>query len=212
MLNPSKIPVTDRDKTTAMDLFGDLFLLSFMFLVCSVLIVTIPVACIALYDAMAHCVVGGEKEPVKRFWFTAKRELIRGVLMGILWIVVCALGFMSFTYLQAMGAEMPLFTVYSYVYLATMVIPLAIAVWSVPVQSRFCYKFWQLHKASAIFALSNLPQTAVMVAVLVGLAVLFAFVPVATVLLLILPGILTLIQTRAVEQAFAPYMEEKNND
>ena len=212
MLNPSKIPVTDRDKTTAMDLFGDLFLLSFMFLVCSVLIVTIPVACIALYDAMAHCVVGGEKEPVKRFWFTAKRELIRGILMGILWIAVCALGFMSFVYLRAMGAEMPLFTVYSYVYLATMVIPIAIAVWSVPVQSRFGYKFWELHKVSAIFALSNLPQTAVMVVVLVGLAVLFAFVPVASVLLLILPGILTLIQTRAVEQAFAPYIEENNND
>ena len=79
MLNPSRIPVTDRDKSTAMDLFGDLFLLSFMWLVCGALIVTIPVACIALYDAVAHCVVGGEKEPVKRFWFTAKRELIRVV-------------------------------------------------------------------------------------------------------------------------------------
>jgi hypothetical protein len=51
-----------------------------------------------------------------------------------------------------------------------------------------------------------------MVAVLVGLAVLFAFVPVASVLLLILPGILTLIQSRTVETAFAPYMEENNND
>ena len=195
-----------------MDLFGDLFLLSFMFLVCSMLIVTIPVAWIALYDAIAHCVVGGEKEPVKRFWFTAKRELIRGVLMGIGWIFVCVLGFMSFMYLLAMGAEMPLFAVYAYVYLATMVIPLAVMIWSVPVQSRFCYGFWGLHKASAIFALNNLPQTAVMVAVLVGLAVLFAFVPVASVLLLILPGILTLIQSRTVETAFAPYMEENIDD
>ena len=212
MLNPSKIPVTDRDKTTAMDLFGDLFLLRFMWLVCSALIVTIPLACIALYDAVAHCVVGGEKEPVKRFWYTAKRELIRGILMGIAWIVVCVLGFMSFTYLQVMGTEMALFSVYSYVYLATMVIPVAIAIWSVPVQSRFCYGFWGLHKASAIFALNNLPQTAIMVAVLVGLAVLFAFVPIASVLLLILPGILTLIQSRTVETAFAPYMEENNDD
>ena len=212
MINPSKIPVTDRDKTTAMDLFGDLFLLSFMFLVCSLLIVTIPVAWIALYDAVAHCVVGGEKEPVKRFWNTARRELIRGVLMGIFWLTVCVLGFMSVMYLLAMGAEMPLFTVYAYVYLATMVIPVAVMIWSVPVQSRFCYGFWALHKVSAIFAMNNLPQTAVMVAVLVGLAVLFAFVPVSSVLLLILPGILTLIQSRTVEAAFAPYMEEHNND
>ena len=212
MINPSKIPVTDRDRTTAMDLFGDLFLLSFMFLVCSMLIVTIPVACIALYDAIAHCVVGSEKEPVKRFWSTAKRELIRGILMGIGWIVVCALGFMSFTYLLAMGTEMPLFTIYAYVYLATMVIPLAVMIWSVPVQSRFAYKFWQLHKVSAIFALSNLPQTAMMVAVVVGLALLFAFLPVSSVLLLILPGILTLVQSRTVESAFAPYMEENVDD
>ncbi len=212
MLNPSKIPVTDRDKTTAMDLFGDLFLLSFMWLVCSALIVTIPVASVALYDAIAHCVVGGEKEPVKRFWLTAKRELIRGVLMGILWVTACALGFMSFTYLQAVGAENPLFFVYSYVYLATMVIPVAIAIWSVPVQSRFCYGFWALHKTAAIFALSSLPQTAVMVAIVVGLVILMAFFPVAAVLLFILPGILTLIQSRTVEAAFAPYMEEDNDD
>lgn len=195
-----------------MDLFGDLFLLSCMWLLCCLPIVTIPVACISLYDAVAHCVVGGEKEPVKRFWHTAKRELIRGILMGIAWIVVCALGFMSFLYLRAMGAEMPLFSVYSYVYLATMVIPLAIAVWSVPVQSRFGYKFWELHKVAAIFALSNLPQTAVMVAVLVGLGLLFAFVPISTILILILPGILTLIQTGTVELAFAPYMEEDGDD
>ncbi len=195
-----------------MDLFGDLFLLSFMWLVCSALIITIPVASIALYDAMAHCVVGGEKEPVKRFWYTARRELIRGVLMGILWVTVCALGFMSFMFLRAMGAESPLFSIYSYVYLATMVIPLAIAIWSVPVQSRFYYKFWALHKASAIFALSNLSQTAIMVAVVVGLCILFASLPVSSVLLLILPGILTLIQSRTVETAFAPYMEEDNND
>ena len=212
MLNPSKIPVTDRDKTTAMDLFGDLFLLSFMWLMCSALIVTIPVACIALYDSIAHCVVGGEKEPVKRFWYTAKRELIRGILMGIVWVMVCALGFMSFTYLQVMGTEMPLFSVYSYVYLATMVIPVAIAIWSVPVQSRFCYGFWALHKTSALFALSNLPQTAIMVAVLVGLVALITFFPVAAALLFILPGILTLIQSRTVETAFAPYMEEDNHD
>ena len=212
MLNPSKIPVTDRDRTTAMDLFGDLFLLSFMFLVCSVLIVTIPVACIALYDAMAHCVVGGEKEPVKRFWNTARRELIRGVLMGIEWLMICSFGFMSFVYLRAMGEEMPLFAVYAYVYLATMVIPLAVVLWMVPVQSRFCYKFWELHKVGAIFALNNLPQTAVMVAVLVGLGLLFSLLPITSVLLLILPGILTLIQARTVEAAFAPYMEEDNND
>lgn len=195
-----------------MDLFGDLFLLSFMWLVCSALIVTIPVACIALYDAVAHCVVGGEKEPVKRFWRTARLELIRGVLMGIEWIVFCVLGFMSFTYLRVMGTEIPLFAIYAYVYLATMVIPLGLAVWIVPVESRFGYKFWQLHKAAGIFALANLLPTAIMVAVLVGLGLLFMFVPVTTVSLLILPGILTLIQTRTVEAAFAPYMEEDNND
>ena len=51
-----------------------------------------------------------------------------------------------------------------------------------------------------------------MVAVVVGLALLFAFLPVSSVLLLILPGILTLIQSRTVESAFAPYMEENIDD
>ena len=60
--------------------------------------------------------------------------------------------------------------------------------------------------------MNNLPPTAVMVAVVVGLAVLFAFVPVSSVLLLILPGILTLIQSRTVETAFAPYMENEYDD
>ena len=58
-----------------LDHFADLLILSLLWLVCSLPLVTAGAACAALYDAVARCVRGAEPLPWKRFWQTFRREL-----------------------------------------------------------------------------------------------------------------------------------------
>ena len=60
---------------------ADYFILSFCWLLCSIPVVTIGTATIALYDAVAHCVRGREPDLAKRFFTTFKKELLRGILL-----------------------------------------------------------------------------------------------------------------------------------
>ena len=59
----------------ALDHLADLLILSLLWLVCSLPLVTVGASTAALYDAMARCVRGGEPMPWRRFWQTFRREL-----------------------------------------------------------------------------------------------------------------------------------------
>lgn len=193
-----------------MDKFADCFVLSCMWLLLSVPIVTIPLACICLYDAIARCTMGAEPSPVKRFWRTAKRELVRGLLMGVEWIAFCAIAFFCYNYLLAMGQQYEFFKMYSILYLATMLVPLGVAVWMVPLQSRFYYGFWELHKVAGTFCLLHLPKTALLVGMLIGFTVLILLVPTTAILILLVPGFMTLLQTLIIEPVFEQYKNEED--
>lgn len=196
-----------------MDKFADCFVLSCMWLLLSLPIITIPLASICLYDAMARCTMGTEQGPVKRFWRTAKRELLRGLAMGAEWLCFGAIVFFCYNYLLNMGQEYVFFKMYSILYLATMLIPLGIIVWMVPLQSRFYYGFWELHKVAASFCLLHLPKTALLVVMLLGAVLLVTLVPTTAILVLLIPGLMTLLQTLIIEPVFEQYVnEESEND
>jgi uncharacterized membrane protein YesL len=203
-----------QDGTLAVfvDRFMDCFGLSCMWLLLSCLIVTIPVASIALYDAISRCVVGDEPSPFKRFWRTVWRELGRGLLMGLEWMVVAAVAVFFLNYIMALGQINEIFKLYSIVYLVTMLVPLSVALWMVPVESRFVYKFWELHKVAASFCIANLPRTALLVGMLLAFVALILFLPNTLILILLIPGFMTLLQTAIIEPVFRPYMPSEEAD
>lgn len=196
-----------------MDKFADCLTLSCMWLLLCLPIITIPLSCVCLYDAMARCTMGTEPGPVKRFWRTAKRELLRGLLMGVEWLIFGVIIYFCYTYLLAMGQAYDFFKMYSILYLATMLVPLGVAVWMVPLQSRFYYGFWELHKVAGSFFLAYLPKTALLVGMLIGFAALIMLIPSTGILILLIPGFMTLLQTLIIEPVFKQYTnEEEEND
>lgn len=182
---------------------ADYFLLSWVWLLCCIPVVTIGAASIALYDATAHCVRGGEGGTYRRFFRTFKRELGRGVLMTVFWAVLCWLlsgGYQIMTQLAQTGNT---WSVLSIVYFCSLLIPLGTACWAVALESRFTYSFFNLHRNAFIFTFAHLPHTAAMVALLVlVINVCINFFP----LIMVLPGLLVYLQSFFAERVMKKYM------
>ena len=181
----------------AFDFFG----LSSMWLLSSMFIVTVGPASIACYDAAAHCLIHGETNMAKRFFTTLKREALPGILLTLVWAVICAALWMGFQIVKEMAQ--PIITV---VYYFSLFLPLAVLCWVIPTQSRFVYKFGQLHKTAFMLALTHLPRTVVIVAltlITLELCIDFPF------LLIFLPGILTYLHALLIEKVFKKYMPQE---
>lgn len=186
--------------------FGDFFCLSVTWLMTCLLVVTIVPASIALYDSVAHCVRGNEEGPVRRYFQTFKNELLKGILINLLWIVIGVALFFGFRVLWVMGLTNSLMATYSLVYLITMLIPFGIFTWMIPVQSRFEHTFGSLHKTAALYCIVHLPSTLMLIILFFSAVVLTLFFPVLGILL---PAITVTIQSWFIERAFKQHMPEE---
>lgn len=185
---------------------GDFFCLSMFWLLLCLPVLTIVPSSIALYDSIAHCVRGDEDGSVRRFFRTLKQELLKGILINILWLVIGFVLFCGYRILYLVGLENEIMSMYSIVYLFTMLIPLGIFAWLIPVQSRFEHTFGSLHRAAAAYAIAHLPSTVMILVLLAVAIVLLLFIPV---LVLLLPAITVTLQSWFIERAFKQHMPEE---
>ena len=185
---------------------GDFFGLSIVWLLCCLPVLTFIPASVAMYDSVAHCVRGDEEGSVGRFFRTFKAEFWRGLLLSGLWLAVGYLLFWGYNILFQMGKENPALATYSLVYLCSMVIPLGILTWMIPVESRFEHSFFGLVKASAVYAIAHLPTTVMLVVLFAVSAVaLFFLLP----LIVLLPAITVTIQSWFIERVFKKYIPQE---
>lgn len=185
---------------------ADVLVLSLLWILCCLPVLTIAPACIALYDTIARCVYGTEEHPYKHFFSVLKAELLRGIGITVLWGIVGFVLLMGYNVLSQMGKASPFANAYSIVYLASMLIPVGIFAWLVPLEARFSHSFFGLHKTAATFALIHLPTTGILLGLVVVAAILAFFIPV---LILILPGIVVTLQCRFIEKVFKRYLPEE---
>lgn len=183
-------------------MLADFFLLSACWLICSIPLVTIGPATIALYDAAAHGLRGREQGMYQRFFTTFKKELLRGSLLTVLWAAVALvlnLGHQALTQLTGEGMQMV-----SMVYFFAMFIPLGWICWGIALESRFSVSFGKLLTNSLIFTFAHLPQTALIVVIFVLALNVCAWM---LFFLMIVPGIAAYLMTGPVESVFRKYME-----
>lgn len=185
---------------------GDFCVLSILWLLLCLPVVTAIPASIALYDSIAHCIHGTEEGPVSRFFRTLKSELLRGILLSLVWLVIGFALFFGYNILYQMGKEDPAMAAYSMVYLFTMTIPLGVLAWLIPVESRFHHSFFGLFRTAAVYAISHLPTTILLLAI-VALAIVMIYL--ATILALVLPAIVVTVQCWFVERVFRKYMPQE---
>ena len=186
---------------------GDFFCLSMIWLLLCLPILTIVPASICLYDSIAHCVLGNEDGSIRRFFRTLKREIWKGILINALWIVIGFILFCGYRILSIAGQDNPAMAAYSLVYLVTMLIPLGVFAWLIPVQSRFEHTLGSLHRAAAVYAIAHLPSTIMILLLLIAAVVLLFLFPV---LVLLVPAITVTIQSWFIERAFKQHIPQDN--
>lgn len=185
---------------------GDFCALSLLWLLLCLPVVTFIPASIALYDSIAHCLYGTEEGPVQRFFRTLKSELLRGILLSLIWVAICAALLYGYSILSKLGQQDPMMTAYSAVYLFTMVVPLGILAWLIPVESRFNHSFFGLFRSAAVYAIIHLPTTVLLVVILALAVVLTAFLPPLAILM---PAVTVTVQCGFVERVFKKYIPQE---
>lgn len=188
------------------DHLADLLILSLLWLLCSLPLVTAGAATAALYDAVARCVRGAEPLPWKRFWHTFRRELPCAAVVTVAWgallgLLVWALE-LIWAAAAAGSAAAPLVLVFC---LVLMVLPVGAACWMFPLLSRFTFRPVGLMMTALRLAVGCLPRTVALVLIaLVSAALVWVLLfPVV-----ILPGAAAWLFAVLMEPVFRRYQPE----
>ena len=183
---------------------GDLVMLSLLWGICSIPLVTVGPATAALYDCTVHCIRRGEGEFFSRFWRTFRAELRTGILAALLWGAVLAALFLLRALLMrrlgyaGAGGAVGMAT------LVVLLVPTGMACWVFPLLSRFTFTFGALQGAAVRLALGHILRTlALAVIALLGTELCLRFVSP----LIFTPGLVALLWSYLLEPVFARYAD-----
>ncbi len=179
---------------------ADFVLLSCCWTLCCIPVVTAVPASIALYDAVARCVRGSDVRMFQRFFRTFKNELLRGILLTVLWGALAFLLNAGYQLLLQLSQESGGWDMVRYVYFFLLLVPLGIGCWAVAVESRYANSFPALHKTAFFLNFARLPYSLAIVLLLVAAMNAVIRVPF---LVMIVPGFAAYLQSFFIEKVFA---------
>lgn len=183
-------------------LVADFLILSCLWLICSIPVLTVGAASAAMYDCCARCIIGGEKAMFARFFNTFRRELAKSIPSVLLWGFLLGGLFLlvqRFT-LSVDATRVNLAMAYAMIILLAVIV--GIAAWVFPLLSRFTFGFSGLNVTAVRLALAHMPRTMVLGAinVVAGWVCLRVLMPV-----MIAPGIAALLSAYILEPVFQSY-------
>ena len=183
-------------------LVADFLILSCLWLIFSIPMVTVGAASAAMYDCCARCIKDGDRALFSRFFRTFRRELLKSIPSTFLWAAILGLLFFlirSFTG-SATGTDINL--VLAYAMVVFLAVAVGIASWVFPLLSRFTFAFASLNMTAIRLALAHLPRTMALGAVNIaaGWLCLRLLMPV-----MVAPGIAALLSAYLLEPVFKPY-------
>lgn len=183
----------------------DMLLLSLLWLVFSLPVLTLPAASAALYDCVARNLRRDEKGLYRRFFRTFRKELLRSIQLALVWGALAAALAFGYRSITARAVESGTMAVYALVYQISLLIPTAVFFWLISMESRFVYSFSQLHKTAVAFTFSYLPRTALLLALTFLAVTVCRYVPILT---LLLPALIAVLHSLVIEKVFDAYTAE----
>lgn len=194
---------TDGPIFAWLDKLGQMILLSFLWLVGCVPIVTIATSTTALYYAVIKSVRRGRGDALKEFLHSYKANLRRGIPITIVVLILGAVLFANVHISLAQGSgTLPTAN------LIGLAILLLLTVYICPILSRFTMRARDVWKLSFVMAIRFLPYTLLLAVGTVAVVTAQVFLlPMPTVL--IIPSVWCMIITYPVEKALRAYMPEK---
>ena len=186
--------------------FGEFFLLSMMWFLASVPVLTLGASSTALYDTIVHSVRKKEDDIFTRYLHTFKNELKLTVPCSLLWTaLIVGLFFLYRSFTDSAGTS-PAVYVLSVALLCLQIFILGVACWVFPLLSRFSFGFGSLNAAALKLALVHPLRTAaigLIAALCLWLCVRF-LLPVT-----FLPGLCMLLRSYLLEPVFEKLQENK---
>lgn len=147
----------------ALNTLTDIFVLSTLFLVCCIPVVTAGAALTALYDSVTRCVRFKEPAPYQRFWNTFRKELRTGMFTTLLWGALIAAFILARRFLFSAGEENRTAVVLAAVYYVFMLVPVGSLCWASAILSRFTFPFKELNMTALRFTFAKLPVSVLLV-------------------------------------------------
>lgn len=187
-----------------MDKLGHLIILSTLWLVGCIPVVTICTSNSALYSAVYRSVRKGEGDAVKQFWKIYKYNLLRGSVVTLFLILVGGCIFLVSSFLEGSFYPMGAFQL-------GLLFVIFILLYAGPVLSRFDYSISKTIKLSFVLSMQFAHYTIVFLFGFVLIAFLQIFV-LSPALILVLPGVWCLITTFLMEKALRRYMPGDMDD
>lgn len=134
----------------------DSLLLSGLWCLCSLPLVTSGAATTALYDAAVHGIRNREPGTYRRFFRTFRAELKTGICISLLWGLILLFCDYVLALLDEAAAESTQAALMAGGYRALMAVPMCAAAWSCMLLSRFTYRFRELTANALRFLLAHL--------------------------------------------------------
>lgn len=185
--------------------FGQLVMLTAVWIICCIPIITTGPAMSAFYYAVMKSVRRDVGYPVREFFRSFRRTLKDGIIFTVIYLAGAALIYVNVQYMANVPGKSHLFMLFAYIVLAA--VSIGIACYLFPALSRFNVSRGRLIRMALYMALTRFPLTAVLVAAPAGLAWLCMYhLPVAC--LLFVPGIWCYISTFLVEPALKKFIPE----
>ena len=183
--------------------FGELLILSLMWFLAALPLVTFGASTAALYDTIFHCIRNSESDIFSRFWSTYKNELRLSIPCSVLWLSVIVGSFLLYRlYTDAAGTS-PLAYSLAIAWIVLQITVLGIACWVAPLQSRFTLRFGALTAAAVRLGVAHIGRSLVL-GLMTALSVWLSFRFILPVM--ILPGVTALLWTYPIEPVFREYM------
>ena len=184
---------------------GELILLSLVYTVCCLPVITFGAATTALYHAVVKSVRHGREYPLKEFFRVMKLRFKRATIAGMIFLLWC--GGLVLLNWKAVHVEQSLQPFKAKAFVVLVILTLAIAVYLFPILSRFRIGVGGAYNMAFLISGQHFIVTLIHIAAAAGLVYLYIFVlPILT--LLILPAFWMLGSSLLVERVLKDYMPE----
>lgn len=196
----------DNAVITTINKIVDMVLLSLVYVILCIPIITIGPATTALYYAVVKNVRRERSYPFREFFKSFKENFKQGFVINLIFIIIYLVLYVDIQFAKQMTGNTA--TIFSGIFFGLIILAIAVNMHVYPYLSRFEVTIKQLFKNSFFLAMRHLPSTIFMMIILGAGLFLTWIIPIT---LFFTPALVVLLQSLFIERIFKKYMPEKSD-
>ena len=201
----------DNSVMRALSKIFDMGVLTLIYLVFCIPVITIGAATTSLYYVSAKVLRHNRSYVWTEFWRSFKMNFVQSTIMWLIMVVISVLLVFNIQIVGITDAESSRGGYLAGVYVAMLFIVLCISCYIFPFISRFNTKLTQIMKLSLYCAFRHFLHTLLLIAILLAMATVVYFVMITNIIifLLVAPGLAGFVYTFPMEHIMKKYMPKE---